>query len=1210
MVIHTPNHTPRLTIPLQEALGDALSSFDAIKLPTHLLVYGFNTATVTQHFLSSPLIAAYHVINSTHFTAEAHAVKSGIKVKYRRGDIEQYIEYYKDRTIPPPMLTIAYIQSEDELRYLDTLHTLGTRYSIAILPSTTPTCDLPYHTAFVRIPNLIQRYKENISAYKLKQIVEGDSTLTGESAIIAIRTPHNNVTQTEYPTLAELVKHIKGQPQVTHIPDYKDTELPNLGYLPIANTAINPITIKSNAKTKVEGLTEAFIRYDNDMLTAFNSIEGRDIGLIAAHTSRPTLLSSDIEVLTNTVETYGYTVELTAQDRKRLDVKRAYFSREILPLQPITNTELLAYYAPGYITATTTLSNPLTGKPVWIKGINYSLNPSWTRTELYPEAEPVVNGDGKVIGKEDYTIKYSILQLNVTTEGGSIAIQENVCRDSYDDEQTEKEAEAKANGEDYKHPEWKPLLDEFLQVFELPKIALAKEVLKTQYATNVGILSKRYPFLKGYQIDAAANNALKSGGILGSDMGAGKTLQALSILILKQKKLNLIIAPPGLVANWIKEGNKVGLNIRKLLTHDAVTKLQTHAANLKRLTPQEKSKRYYEEQEVYITTPEFLGLGGTGNKLYTPWNATYSVDSDTATIKAKYGTIVPRGNYIERITLTTNRSTSQQEAEELKIKQGQSHLYAHHVKNCPQCGATHDSGFSFNGYCSAKVWDINRQAHKTCNYTAYHYTAKETIKTEEREATLKILTYTGKEKLDNGKTEKKYKEVTKLQLPITETGLKDKSNHAYPAYKRLGKLFGLKIIDECHLVGNLHSFKGQSVAAVNTDYTYSLSGTLSRGYVNDIETALSNSFSSDSPVFPFKIWDNTAFREQFTTTKQKQTTIFGELKKGTGSTIIVPEASNVNRLRKMLNSGLTIAPEHLIEAEWSLPELQRVYREVTLTEETQKKYYEILTSVSKWAKTATAAEISRGAMSRLWDLRALCDGPEKLSVIEEYIKLWAREGHKFIIVAPTIQLYRQIRAIMDSYGIHHIAVDEHTPADKREEVTMKFADSKYRAVISRTKLICTGLNTLVHATRLCIAGGEYQHTTIRQMEKRIRRPGQKHHDIQVVYPIVRLSPKLSVEEEMLRLVLKKEAAVNEIVKGTNRWAGPAMLIESAMAKQGAAQVLSALLSSETVTDISLASLFTIPQANTNQNKHALREEELIQTESLLDLNSETTNLDF
>src|ERR1035438_4823838 len=82
----------------------------------------------------------------------------------------------------------------------------------------------------------------------------------------------------------------------------------------------------------------------------------------------------------------------------------------------------------------------------------------------------------------------------------------------------------------------------------------------------------------------------------------------------------------------------------------------------------------------------------------------------------------------------------------------------------------------------------------------------------------------------DGKMYEKSKEVLECEKVLA----KQVSDYNYPAYRRLGKIFGAKIIDEIHLIANLDSQKGNAVYAIYSEETWGISGTISRGYVTDI----------------------------------------------------------------------------------------------------------------------------------------------------------------------------------------------------------------------------------------------------------------------------------------------------------------------------------------------------------------------------------------
>jgi hypothetical protein len=955
--------------------------------------------------------------------------------------------------------------------------------------------------------------------------------------------------------------------------------LPQLNRFPqvISSEAldIRPITLNRRLKVKSNGLTSAFLSYDEETLRVYNATEGRDTGVRSAALSKPNLLLNGFN--TEFLNSLGYPSSISPEVQGILDKKNKHFKKQLVPLNPVTDAELLAYFEPGFYECRRTVTNPHTSEVIWEAGQHYHINPGWTTQTYDGGSEPILDEARTVVGLDHYKIKYSVLRLTIETAKGNIDICENECRDDEADAEEELTDQPK---------NWHPVLDEFVEAFPLPQVNTVWEAYPEEMAKNLALLAKRMPQLKGYQAELAAANAIKHGAILGSDMGAGKTYQSLALIFLKQKSFNLIIVPPSLLSQWIKTCKLNGFWARPLMSHKAISKLQRRYKRLKGRTPADKRKGMLADQEIYVSTPEFLGLGDMGNRVYTPWKATYCKTD---------GWITDGDEYDESYRLETQyeiqatRYAARAEAQTLHRSLNRAHKYGAHVKNCPSCGASHTEGFSVNGMCSQMITD-RAGRKRICGYRAYGYAGhRQNVYTDAKGDTFSGLDFIRKDHLvpasvtttnhppaaqpvqydeveltrvGKTKADQVVHEHSRSPKVMHQVSQKSHSHNAYPAAKRLGKIFGLKLIDEVHDLANLSSQKGSSVLHIKAKETAVLSGTLSRGYVTDIESALIQIHGAYTPPFPFPTWERKAFRDQFVTTRVKKSVVTGGEGRTKTSVSAVPEASNVTRLRRMLNCNITAASEAVIEAEWKLPPLTRRYHAVTLNDKNGRYYQQVLSDVAEWYKYASSKEIQRNAMSKLWELRHICEGEEKLEAITQYIRLWVKTGQKFVLAAPTKALYLHIRDVLESFGVKFIAVDEHVAPDKREAVTSRFSQPDIHCLLSRPKLICLGLNTLVHANKLLIAGPEYQPSTIRQLEKRLARPGQLHSSVEVVYPLVRMAPKVSIEEEMLRLILKKEIAVNEVLKGKVRWAKPAMLIASALEKQGAARVLQALVEDE------------------------------------------------
>jgi SNF2-related domain len=966
--------------------------------------------------------------------------------------------------------------------------------------------------------------------------------------------------------------------------------IPNLDHYPVPPTFDVNLNLSLNRKLKItspSGLTKAMLALDNTLMQAYNVTQGRHTGIIDCLLSRPNLLSKGATSIIPQLKSLGYNLKVPTELVRYLEKKRKFYSRESVPLNPVTNTELLAYFEPGKYVCKETVYHEATSKPVWVKGTFYDIMPGWSREEHAAGSEPIVDEDGKVIGEDIYQLKISVLQLKVTSEIGPITIKENICRESI--------AEDEAHSG--KSSPWVPVLDEFIQAFDLPDVSHVGITHKSELKTLAEKLKARLPHLLQYQIEEPAKNALKKGGLLASTMGSGKTHMGMATLFLRNKAFNLIVVPPTLVSNWVKTLTEYKFYVQTLLTHESVDELIAHYKSLQGLPPAEKRKRMHAPQEFYITTPEFLALGDWGNKVYEPWKATYR-KKEKSTVIDPHGKVTP----VETITLSSTRYHAEQEAKELSISLNQPHEYGHHVHACPKCETSREEGFSFRGHCRACGYSaysyvgtqdkvLKFKGGKELKSTDWIFGAIDDLPTDSKNLKKSFTTSAPnsavcvRRLLPSGAKHDTESLDTQTNTVVLKTEPKTHSTESYPAYKRLRKIFGAKLIDEVHEVANFDSQKGSAVKSIKADDIWACSGTISRGHVKDIESAILHAYEANSPLCPYSEWDKAAFREQFVTQKIKRSTLYTSKTGYSGKTImtsktkssvsIMPEASNVTLLRKILATKMTMVPPVVVEAEWKLPPMSRKYIPVTLSPASQKYYFEVLANIAEWYKHASSKDIRHNAMSKLWELRHICEGEDKLNVIRSYIQLWASRNEKFVVVSPTKPMFLQIKQYCKDNKLNVIFIDESVPTHKREEITSKFSDPTVIGLVARTKLVNTGLNTLVHACKLLIAGLEYFPSTLRQMERRLVRPGQKSKTVEVIYPIVRLTPKESIEEQMLRLIFRKESAVDEVLQGKIRWIKSAQLIETIMEKQGAGRVLESIMDkkAETISDLDLNAIF-------------------------------------
>ena len=98
------------------------------------------------------------------------------------------------------------------------------------------------------------------------------------------------------------------------------------------------------------------------------------------------------------------------------------------------------------------------------------------------------------------------------------------------------------------------------------------------------------------------NPVLASGGILSDDMGMGKTLEMIALMVSDDKvrgspKTTLIVAPVGVMSNWT---GQIAHHVKK---EYALNVLVYHGANKRRLTPDETS-----QYDVVVTSYATLAI--------------------------------------------------------------------------------------------------------------------------------------------------------------------------------------------------------------------------------------------------------------------------------------------------------------------------------------------------------------------------------------------------------------------------------------------------------------------------------------------------------------------------------------------------------------------------------------------------------------------------
>ena len=466
----------------------------------------------------------------------------------------------------------------------------------------------------------------------------------------------------------------------------------------------------------------------------------------------------------------------------------------------------------------------------------------------------------------------------------------------------------------------------------------------------------------------------------------------------------------------------------------------------------------------------------------------------------------------------------------IPIRTGQSYGYEAHHATCPHCAS------------AAPLWRGNHCRNADCGYEPRAYRKKPRV-------------------------EPRYNRAKKTRVVFRG----DKASSAsFPGYKLLPK-FDLKIVEEFHKAVSLTTIHGRAIFDVDADHTLLLSGTICRSYIHELEPALALVHDSNSPEFPYARHDLSDFRERFTTTETR--TVIRGRRRTIQSRSVIPEASNINALRRLLHGRLCVVDEATVNAEWSLRPTPEATIHFPLGPAEEEAYRNTLNGVLNWReqvmalanstnpeeRSAGQRALTRGVRNRIDLLAAICNGESKVRAAIE----WARREclihqQRGIVLCRSVQLFKALARALKSSGIPFVQLDETTPNEDRHDVLNEFRDSATPLLLTRIKLVCEGFNQLTCTSRMLFCEVERAPSDNRQMLKRFNRPGQTR-TVRADYLAARLANgAASIDEIEIRRFLRKERAIREVTSDRARFRTAAAVLRAAQESRGLIHVLNDL----------------------------------------------------
>jgi truncated hemoglobin YjbI/Fe-S-cluster containining protein len=778
---------------------------------------------------------------------------------------------------------------------------------------------------------------------------------------------------------------------------------------------------------------------------------------------------------------------------------------------------------------------------------------------------------------------------------------------------------------------WAPMIEDFLTAFPPEAPALTTEVYDEKIRSVMKRIYSRFaPFiktsegtnqtsLKDYQLKWAAIGAVKRGHANSSSPGSGKTIMSIMSSWEMGHHYNWVICPTIAMKTWAKELERVGLyheivGFKKSKDGQWVQRPGVYG-HIKELTSRfhrrerMKNRLGKIEPEYYIISAEAVSLGGEGNKIYSPWHYDYWVTNKQeklhkelrlGSLKLPDHWVMVRKEKGTMIRVWSDRSDNSKEIAKHGFKPYLRPVKFHRaVKECPRCGA------------GAPTWS----KHGFCNQCKHSHN---TISKQKSGWDMQ-----SKSPLLKGN----WLHMTTKPIRGSKWEGEKTSNKQYPLYKLMGKHVGCKIIDEVHNWSNFHSQHGAALLQVKSKDCIILSGTLCKTHISELEPSLCQIYEANSGEFPYSPWGMDLFKEQFQTLEiessyRTRTDVLEDIRQVRRNTRekVVPEASNLTKLRALLHGIMCSVGETEMERVWDIKPINESIRYVELQQENAEIYQEwerLMKDAYSDCKTEhEKIGMLRKARGQLTNLAYACDGPEKLEAAIAWIQEGMASGKRNVIVGPSTRFYTMLCRALKEREIPFMSMGSMAP-EKRFDFLNKFRDSDCPNFVSRIRLVNVNFNQLTCATRILFTGIDPSPAAIRQMQKRLNRIGQKE-TVECTFLVTQLPPRqrttmnnlsssqgiavdpqsfidgqqyttesieqaqaqeeiseyrpLSYEERLFGLVLRRENAIKQTLQQADRQRDPQELYEMLKDRQTLNQLLQDIVE-DTKNDSELKALF-------------------------------------
>lgn len=924
------------------------------------------------------------------------------------------------------------------------------------------------------------------------------------------------------------------------------------------------VTVPANGVPQVCEMAGFFLKLLPELMV-YNPVEMRETSLATA--IRNPLLAAAIgyEETAALYQLLGLEFPDQAESRRRMEKQADSYQRQTVPMIKPTGDQVLAYYKAGYYTAQEDASFVLQNRKVraFTKGKKYyvypiqhsevielpearlleaendpscvtrrnmSLHCTYTALAMTSELKPAhihayasqTGGDYKVITTEEYELTRQIQQAAAISKPDKV-------------EELKKRLKA-LHGRRIHITSKDPNLAQVLRVFPPPEIKTLAEAYPEKLKQRLQRLRETKARLTDIQLLHAALASLKRGAVFTQQVGSGKTRIAACAAIAAGARRVAFIAKSKILGEIIKElRDELGLDVTHL-----------HSIGcLRRLRAEVNAGRKPERTRFYVISQEFLTIGGLANQTFDP----FPVDIRERILNdEQVHTLICTRENTERQVKEQILKLREESVITGEVKRIAFHFHQH-VRECPRC--LEQAAQKFFHFNKQQKWlQLKWNARAAIREEVADYVQRGKVAaglrefgTFSRHGHCRVCGYLARSyRREQEAPEEMTPEVSDLLAALGEEEKLGRDNGGFrsalqfPAYRLIKNLFDTKICDEAHsLTGDSKVY--EAVKSIHTRRTYLLSGTLLRRTPAEMWQVFTLLWGYHSPEFPYAYDQQNEFIEQHVTFRVTRDAVHdpkGNRISSRRNKQEMPEPANAPKLWRYLHQAQLHATSRGMGLK--IPEVRRHFLAVPLEGPVLENYERVLAEMRQTFiedKPVFSLTQRRDWFTQIAKLQAVA-----LQAKVEHLMTLLREllgsGRNVIVTCKQQETYDRLVQLFSEAGLDFVKLDEKRPAQphkRREWIDQHYARSRQPLLVTRTALINESLNNLVKASALVVFESEYVFYPLQQLEGRIARPKQRAAAVDVTYLVTQHPTRVSIDEAMLQLALRRNNANVELVSG-------------------------------------------------------------------------------